>query len=386
MLSKLRRDSRGQVLVITALALPVVIGFVALALDAGFMFDYKRRAQTAADAGALGAALYMAANAGATNTDLETVARQDTGYNGFTHGTTNITVTLNRPPVLSTDYSGNSDYVEVVVSRPTPTFLMGVLGWTSMTVGASAVAGVSSASGCLYALKPDTGVKSLDVSNTKTVNALNCDALGNGKLFVDGTVNLNSVTAAGAREGSGTITAPGGIVVNTGAFVSDPLAYLADPTECTSWGGDLTIPAGTNYTIPGGAEFICVNKIETLGDATLGPGRYHAQNGVFLKSPGTVTGSGVTFFTYNDKMEITGNATLSAPTSGPSTGILIFVNRTVAKEVIIGNTAVVNLTGVIYSKTGKILFGGTTSGAITYSILVAGEILFSDSGTLTFNN
>jgi hypothetical protein len=148
----------------------------------------------------------------------------------------------------------------------------------------------------------------------------------------------------------------------------------------------LTIPNGTNYTIPGGAEFICVDKIETLGNATLGPGRYHAQNGVYIKSPGTVTGTGVTFFTYNDKMEITGNATLSAPTSGPWAGILIFVNRTVAKEVIIANNSVVNLTGTIYSKTGKILFGGTTSGTITYSILVAGEILFSDTGTLTFSN
>src|SRR5688572_12339785 len=241
MVSKLRRDSRGQVLVITALALPVVIGFVALALDAGFMFDYRRRAQTAADAGALSAAMYMSANAGASNTDLETVARQDTGFNGFTHGTTNITVTLNRPPVLSTDYAGNSNYVEVVVSRPTPTFLMGVLSWTSMTVGASAVAGVSSATGCLYALKEDTGVKSLDVSNTKTVNAANCDAAGNGKLFVDGTLSLNSVTAAGAREGTGTINAPGGTVVNTNAFVADPLAYLAAPTECTSWGPDLLL-------------------------------------------------------------------------------------------------------------------------------------------------
>ena len=385
MVSKLSRDSRGQVLVVTALMLPVVIGFVALALDAGFMFDYRRRSQTAADAGVLGAAMYLAANASASNTDLETVARQDSAFNGFTHGTTNITVTLNRPPVLSTDYAGNSNYIEVVVSRPTPTFLMGVLGWTSMTVGASAVAGLSSASGCIYALKQDTGVKSLDVSNTKTINAANCDAVGNGKLFVDGTVNLNSVTAAGAREGSGTINAPAGITVNTGTYAADPLAYLANPTECTSWGPDLLLN-NTSYTIPGGAEFICVNKLETTGTVTLGPGRYHAQNGVFLKAPGSVTGSGVTFFTYNDKMEIIANATLSAPTSGSYAGILIFVNRTVAKEVIIGNDAIINLNGTIYSKTGKILFGGTTTGTITYSILVAGEILFSDDGSVTFNN
>src|SRR5688572_16685123 len=294
MLSKLTRDSRGQVLVVTALMLPVVIGMVALALDAGFLFDYRRRAQTAADAGALSAALHMAANGSASNTDLETVARQDTSFNGFTHGTTSITVTLNRPPVLSADYAGNNAYVEVVVSRPTPTFLMGVLGWTSMTVGASAVAGVSSAAGCLYALKQDTGVKSLDVSNLKTVNALNCDALGNGKLFVDGTVNLNSVTAAGAREGSGTINcAPGCITVNTGVFVGDPLAYLADPTECSgSFGGDLLLGNGSNYTMPVGVEVQCFNKIETTGTVTLGPGRYHAQNGVLLKA-GTTTCTGV---------------------------------------------------------------------------------------------
>jgi len=380
------RDSRGQILVMSVLAMPVLIGIAGLALDVGFLFDYRRRAQTAADAGATSAAMYLVSNPGSSVSDLVTIARQDATFNGFTHGTDSITVTLHRPPI-SGYYAGDNNHVQVVVQRPTPTFLMRVLGRASMLVGASAVAGPGSASGCLYALRQDPGVKSLDVSNTKVVDAANCDAFGNGKLFNDGTLTVNSVSVAGIREGTGTVNAPAGAYYNTGTFVADPLVSLSWPTECTSWGGDLLLSGTTTYNLPVGG-FGCFNKIEVApnSNVTLGPGRYHAKDGVFLKGPSNTTGTGVTFFTYNDKMEIVGDATLRAPTTGPYAGILIFVSRTAAKDILVGNTSNVNLNGTIYSQSGKILFGGITTGTIDYSIFVAGEILFSDSGLIQMNN
>jgi Flp pilus assembly protein TadG len=50
------RDSKGQTLVLVALAMMVLLGMAALALDAGNLYLQRRQAQTAADAGALAAA------------------------------------------------------------------------------------------------------------------------------------------------------------------------------------------------------------------------------------------------------------------------------------------------------------------------------------------
>ncbi len=47
---KRRRDGEsGQMVVLAAVILPVLIGFVGLAIDVGYAFDYKWQMQSAAD-------------------------------------------------------------------------------------------------------------------------------------------------------------------------------------------------------------------------------------------------------------------------------------------------------------------------------------------------
>ena len=56
-LGKLSRDDRGQATIFMALCMStVLLGFFALAADAGMLYRQKRLVQTAADAGALAAA------------------------------------------------------------------------------------------------------------------------------------------------------------------------------------------------------------------------------------------------------------------------------------------------------------------------------------------
>ena len=57
-----RQASQGQALVLFALALTVLIGFVALSVDAGFLMAERRQVQAAADAGAMAAAVAMREN------------------------------------------------------------------------------------------------------------------------------------------------------------------------------------------------------------------------------------------------------------------------------------------------------------------------------------
>ena len=57
---KFRRDESGQIIVITALSMTVIFGFMALAIDVGMLFNAKRKLQNCADAAATSAAIdYM---------------------------------------------------------------------------------------------------------------------------------------------------------------------------------------------------------------------------------------------------------------------------------------------------------------------------------------
>jgi Flp pilus assembly protein TadG len=54
---RMKNDERGQVLVITALCIVALIGFIALSVDVGALFYAKRQMQAAADAAATAAAI-----------------------------------------------------------------------------------------------------------------------------------------------------------------------------------------------------------------------------------------------------------------------------------------------------------------------------------------
>src|SRR5437763_6035363 len=143
------RHNGGQTLVLAALMLTIFIGFVGLASDTGYFFDYRRRMTAAADHAAVAAALEV--NRNATSTQVVAVAQAAAAANGFTHGTNNITVTVNRPPTSGYNVNNNK-YVEVLINRPTPTFFMRALNVATATVRARAVAGPGPGPGCVLVL------------------------------------------------------------------------------------------------------------------------------------------------------------------------------------------------------------------------------------------
>src|SRR5438552_6512377 len=88
------RHNGGQTLILAALTLTVFIGFVGLASDAGYFFDYRRRMTAAADSAAVAGALEAKRNP--SSTQVVTVARTAAAASGFTDGTNGITVAVNR--------------------------------------------------------------------------------------------------------------------------------------------------------------------------------------------------------------------------------------------------------------------------------------------------
>src|SRR4029079_4851358 len=130
-----RRVANGQALVIFALFSLVLLGALALAVDAGMLLAERRQDQSAADAAALAA--------GRAAVDIKSAA--EVLATGQLYGAWNSrpgsTITINRPPT-SGPYAGNNKYVEAVVTSAPPKFFVGAVYTGTWTVTARAVAGI----------------------------------------------------------------------------------------------------------------------------------------------------------------------------------------------------------------------------------------------------
>src|SRR5688572_7585728 len=78
-----RKQEHGASLIMVALVALVLMVFMGLAFDASYMYYCRRRAQTAADAGAIAGAPELLRN---TPGEVTTAARKDAELTQFTHG------------------------------------------------------------------------------------------------------------------------------------------------------------------------------------------------------------------------------------------------------------------------------------------------------------
>lgn len=117
---KIYQDDRGQVVIMTALAIPVLIGFLALAVDIGVLFVAKRNVQIAADAAAMGAAMDYLYNGSVTS--AQNAGQADAVRNGFTNGVGGVGVTINCPPTSGPNTGGGASFCEAILTQPNNVF------------------------------------------------------------------------------------------------------------------------------------------------------------------------------------------------------------------------------------------------------------------------
>src|SRR5437899_2844222 len=109
-----RYRRRGAVLIIVAVMLAVILGVAALSVDAGNIYQERRKAQAAADAAADAAAVDLYTKYDANRgVDVDGQARatalEYATAHGYTDGPDN-TVNVNIPP-LAGAYAGKAGYV-----------------------------------------------------------------------------------------------------------------------------------------------------------------------------------------------------------------------------------------------------------------------------------
>ena len=373
-------DDRGQTIILAALCMPLLLGFVALAVDAGLMFRAEREMQTAADSAAIAGAEEL--NYG----DVTAAAKADAALNGVIDGQNGATVTVNNPP-LSGPNAGNSGSVEVIVSSSQTTYFMNVLNQGSMTVIGRAVAGHSPTRNCVYTL--GTSGTDISVSNGVNIQIPGCSVFSNSSsstsLQVSGGATLN--TQAINLVGGYSVTGGGHMTPSTPsqgvAQASDPLAYLPAPSFTS--GSCLANPnlgSGGKFTIgPSAGGTICYNGL-TIGNgatATLKPGVYVINGQLNLAGGTTTTGTGVTFyFPPGGSVSISNGITfnLTAPTSGTYNGILFYQDRSDANGVYIEGGANSVLNGILYFPDANVTLENGTN-TTSYATVISKTLTFA---------
>ena len=409
------KNEAGQALVFTAVGLVVLMGMAGLGIDMGMLRYQKRLQQTAADAGAL---------AGANNLGLGGVtagAQNATAGDGFTDGVNNVTVAVNNPPTSGPHVSGtpNADkYVEVLVTAVQPTYFMKAVGINSQTITTRAVAtnlsGGGPANGCLYTLGPPVAaIEGVNLNGSATLNAPTCGIDDNGDYNTKGnalTVNAGSFGVSGSKNvtgqgGSVTCSVPGPCPAYGMPAAPDPLVNQATPitppsqpansTSCPTQGACNVTTSGTMTLQPGTYSSITIGKNSTV---TLNPGIYYinGSGGVSFNGSATLTGSGVMFyFTGTASINAVGggnqgsNIQLSAPTSGPYAGILMYqdpadtnVGGTPNSGPTLGGNNGSFFNGILYFPKDQLTFFGTATSSNCVDGFSAG-IVITDSIALS---
>src|ERR1700730_14882192 len=88
----LQSGRSGQILMLATIAIAVLLGFSALAVDVGLLYSTRRRLQTAADAAAIAGATALR-----DGQDYSKAAEDVTSFNGFNNSQKKVTRTVSQP-------------------------------------------------------------------------------------------------------------------------------------------------------------------------------------------------------------------------------------------------------------------------------------------------
>lgn len=127
--SEKRETPRGQILIIFASMLTILLLFSALVVDLGWLWSNTLRVQRAADAAALAGVVHLPSDVpGAYFT-----ARAEATKNGYSDGSSGVTVTPLRDPDISRR-------LDVFVQAPVKTWFLGLIGMDTVTISRKAQA------------------------------------------------------------------------------------------------------------------------------------------------------------------------------------------------------------------------------------------------------
>jgi len=387
-------DRAGSVVILFAIAAPV------LALSAGAAIDYARLSssraslQTIADGAAIaGAQALRLANATSVTVD-QAVARFVASRSSASD-----------PPItVTTSLTAGNTIVNVQASRTTPAVVNNAIGLLNMrtTVNAQARAVGNTQPICMIGL---------DTSQSKTLEVDVAKVLATGcQVVSDSTATDGVAISNGAQMQYGRLCSAGGAQADTTSgyapspqtdcpAIADPLATLPMPTVGSCTQTNLKITSGSQSLTPG--VYCGGLEIGSTANVTLMAGTYIIKDGrLIVKAGASLSGNGVTIFLTGAgatiEVKASASVSLTAPSSGVYTGILMFEDRTVPlyQTHQFESRNAPNMLGTIYLSRGSLQVGlkgggggaGVAVGATSaWTIVVARTISVADNQTLQLN-
>ena len=396
-----QKKEKGQALIVIVIAMIALIGIVGLAVDGGMAFSDRRHAQNAADTSALaGAMAKINAGSSANFALMETAARdmaEDNGYNGDLVTNVVYVYTCDMGNSSCGYYSGNPNYIQVIIESYVNTYFASVLGVQQLTNRVQAVA-LANSGGELYdgqniiALSKECKEPgSFVISGGAEVYLEDEDGIGGVYVNTDDSSCGFYCSSANAYI-HGTITTAGGEIDmseacsenNTGGEPSTdgdqwPFPVLLEdfgievPSECTSPAGhyenfdgtydgsqtpdytgdddlytgmDLTVLYPGNYSDFPPQQDIALGKIKN--DILMLPGVYCVNHVIKLNTHNlNLVGKDVTFFIrqgYDFSIE-GGTINLDAPDDGDYAGFLMIVEPDYGSPLLSENPVDCKITG-----------------------------------------
>jgi Flp pilus assembly protein TadG len=401
---KRRRSESGQSYIIMAMMMVGMLGFSALAIDGGMLYHEHRRAQNAADAAAMAAAL-----AKVNSQPLGTVALTSTTSNDFVTTAqscspagldcilgvgTDLTIEVTNPPRVGL-YAGNPEYIRVYIEHKVNTSFAHLVFTGGLHDAAEAVSRVWPAQSFIsYSIfaTSDHACKAVWFSGTGDTN------------ITGGGVYSNSDAASascqsGVQGGGGAITVnpPDGIEVvgtfdmggsgavspapteNTPKLRIRPMMGTPDCSALWDYGKMKINSAGAHTIFPGRYSEITVLA---GADVTMDPGMYCVYgNKGFTSNGGSITGTDIFIYMEDGDFNLGGNTlvNLSAvqppnslvdPSFNDWAGMLLYVDPNNTNPITITGASNTVYTGTIYAPSSLVtLEGGGTSIGINAQII-----------------
>ena len=353
-------DERGNVLAMTAIGLPLLIGCAAIAVDTVQWVSAKRELQAAADAAAI-AGVYGLVQTGKMDASVDDSVASNPELDPMR------SVSVERSPA---PYKDDPFAVRVRIASPVGMTFTRMFLSRAPTVDVEATATiVENGEFCAFAIgtEDETGLEIDPSANVEMECGMATNASSPKAIVADGsaTIQADNIVAFGGIEAKGIKDSR---VRKYGLKQKDPLADRDPPlipnTGCpnVTVNSDAAVKNGGRVALPAG----CYGNLLLDGPVTLADGEYIINRGNLLIGPAAeVSCRACTIFLTSEqaatdpwsigKVQIDSHAKvkLAAPTQGPNAGILIFQDRRSKGahneiENIIGGNGFSELKGLIY--------------------------------------
>jgi len=408
-LAALRSDQRGNVAVMMAFLLPVLLGGLGLGFEASNWYLRTRAMQNAADSAAM-----AAASNGSTNYDVE--AKAVAARYGFIDGANNVTVTASNTAACP---AGGSNCYSVTISSLVPLYLSQVIGYRGdavvngfdeKTLTSSAIAQQTTIQQPLCLLALNQSGSSLRTNGAPNSNFTGCSVMSNSTATCNGS-NLNAVygLAHGSSNGCGNIQQSSIPIVDdpyyslhTDIPTNTCSSYPQETKHGSSWSGGISLSGTQNYS--GNVQFC--GDVQLTGDVVIDTpddvtgativienGQLDLNGHTFRTSSGSAvnivfSGTSGNYSHYPTDTATGGVLNIQAPSGGDFPGAAIYQDPLLTSGLGLtysGNNPTWDITGLVYLPNANVQISGDVGqsqyGADCF-VMVAGSVLINGTSNV----